>query len=88
MTTKKPRSPYSEDHTQVAEYCVSIKSLAKMLDVSVRHVERMQAAGKLPPPIRLGRSKRWRIEDIFAWLDDGCPFRSECASLLSRKGAA
>jgi excisionase family DNA binding protein len=57
--------------------CLNIKELAIILGVSVRHVERMDAAGKLPKPLRLGRAKRWRYEEIKSWLAAGCPERQQ-----------
>ena len=35
----------------------------------------MNAAGKLPKPIRLGRSVRWPVFEIEAWLAAGAPDR-------------
>jgi len=56
---------------------VDAKTLAEMLCCSVRHVERQDVSGKLPAPIRIGRAKRWRITEIDAWLEAGCPDRRE-----------
>lgn len=58
---------------------VNVRQLAKMLGVSPRHVERLDEAGKLPSPIRLGRSKRWPLDGsagIRAWIAAGCPSRN------------
>jgi predicted DNA-binding transcriptional regulator AlpA len=51
---------------------VSTKQLASMLSVSERHLYRLMSAGKLPPPIRIGRCLRWRLED-FPGLGDRSP---------------
>lgn len=51
------------------------RELAKMLGVSVRHVERLDSSGRLPKSLRLGRAKRWVVDDIKAWLRAGCPDR-------------
>ena len=48
--------------------CISIKGVAEMLGVSVRHVERLEAAGRLPRAIRLGRAKRYFLHDIERWI--------------------
>ncbi len=56
--------------------CLGIAEVARMLGVSERHVERMDASGKLPCPVRLGRAKRWLRADIDVWLAAGCPQRS------------
>jgi predicted DNA-binding transcriptional regulator AlpA len=35
----------------------------------------MDAAGRLPAPLRIGGSVRWRAEEIRDWLDAGAPDR-------------
>ncbi len=52
---------------------VDIHALAGLLDRSVASLERDQAAGRLPAPVRIGGSKRWRRADIEAWVAAGCP---------------
>lgn len=52
---------------------LSAGKLAERLGVSIRTLWRLRAAGKLPHPIRLGGSVRWRPEDIQAWIAAGCP---------------
>jgi excisionase family DNA binding protein len=44
------------------------RGVAAVLDISVRTVWKLVAAGALPAPIRLGRSTRWRTADIERWL--------------------
>ena len=51
--------------------------LASKLRVSRSMVHKLNSAGKLPAPVRLGRCLRWRADEINAWLADGCPSRSE-----------
>ncbi len=50
--------------------------LARRLGVSVRTVRRLDAAGKLPKPVRLGHSVRWRSDEIERWVVAGCPERA------------
>ena len=54
---------------------VSAAGVAQMLGVSLRHVRRMDAAGKLPRPIHLGASVRWPMAEVEAWLAAGAPDR-------------
>lgn len=50
--------------------------LARTLCVSSSTVWRMDAAGKLPRPLRLsGGTTRWRTDDIRRWVALGCPDR-------------
>lgn len=52
---------------------LAASELAERLGVSLRHVRRMQSAGKLPKPVRLGRSVRWDLATIREWLRLGAP---------------
>lgn len=54
---------------------MSARQLSQMLNVSLRQVWRLNAAGKLPRPIRLGGSVRWNRAEIQQWFEAGCPDR-------------
>jgi predicted DNA-binding transcriptional regulator AlpA len=54
---------------------VCARELAEMLNVSLRQVWRLNSAGKLPKPIRLGGSVRWNRQEITDWFGAGCPDR-------------
>ena len=56
-----------------AAQLIDIKALSAVLSRSVSALERDQAAGRLPPPVRVGGSKRWRLADVHAWINAGCP---------------
>jgi predicted DNA-binding transcriptional regulator AlpA len=44
--------------------------LAAALNISIRQLWRMRAAGELPAPVRVGRRcVRWRAEDVARYLD-------------------
>jgi predicted DNA-binding transcriptional regulator AlpA len=79
MTAQQPSGKPSPDTVAAPEpapLAVGAKGLAKMLRLSVRTIRTMDAAGKLPRPIRLnGHSIRWPVEDIRAWLAAGAPDR-------------
>lgn len=45
--------------------------LSNILDCSEKHVHRLTKAGKLPPPIHVGRLLRWRVGTIRDWLRNG-----------------
>ena len=49
--------------------------VSAMLDKSVRSVWRDHAADRLPKPIRIGGSVRWRKEEVVRWIRAGCPDR-------------
>ena len=47
---------------------LSRSDLARLLRVSTTSLDRLRAAGRLPPAIRLGGALRWRRETIEQWL--------------------
>ncbi len=52
---------------------VSPAGYAIMLDISRSKVFDMKASGQLPKAIKIGRLTRWRLSDIEAWINAGCP---------------
>ena len=54
---------------------LTARDVAALLNVSPRHVWKLLSSGKLPDPVRLGRSVRWRADELKAWTDAGCPAR-------------
>lgn len=53
-----------EEHQQL----VSIDVWAERLNVCRRQVEFMLAAKEIPPPIRIGKLRRWSETQIDAWI--------------------
>ncbi len=55
----------------------TVVELSRYLKTSVRQCWRWNDAKIIPPPIRIGghgsRTIRWRKQEIFEWLRDGCP---------------
>ena len=76
----------SEQPTFTAPLAYSAQHLAERLGVSLRHVRRMDAAGMLPKPIRLGRAVRWPAEDIHGWLKAGSPDRRKWEAIKALDG--
>jgi excisionase family DNA binding protein len=44
------------------------RALSLVLSISPRTLETIVARGEGPPFIRLGRQRRWRLEDVDAWI--------------------
>ena len=66
----------TDGHASIEEHlALDAKSLAALLQVSERHLRRLDAAGELPRPVKLGRAVRWPVSEFRAWLDAGCPDR-------------
>lgn len=47
---------------------LSIKDVAKTLGISPRTAETMLAAGELPPPLWIGKQRRWHPDSIAAYV--------------------
>lgn len=62
---------------QKTPFAISAKELAGRMEVSLRHVRRMDSSGQLPRPIKLGKCVRWSVEEINNWIDAGTPNREE-----------
>jgi excisionase family DNA binding protein len=52
---------------------VDTQEAAKLLQCSARKIFKMQIAGEMPKPIRIGRAVRWGRAELIAWIDAGCP---------------
>ncbi len=55
---------------------VNANALAKLLGKSLRTIRTLDAAGKLPVPLRIGGSVVWRVNEINEWLAAGAPSRA------------
>ena len=63
---------------------IDIGQLVVLLRRSAASLERDQAAGRLPAPVYVGGSRRWRRAEIEAWVAAGCPAGDGC--VRSRDG--
>ena len=64
---------------------IGIRPLSALLSRSIASLERDQAAGRLPPPVRIGGSRLWRRAEIEAWVKAGCPDAATWAALTGGK---
>lgn len=67
----------SDQVPSITPLCVDAVGLAMMLNVSERTVHRLDDGGRIPAAISLGACKRWRIEEVEAWMRAGAPKRKE-----------
>ena len=54
---------------------IPASEVAKLLNISERHVWALNSSGRLPRPIRLGRRVLWSRAEIAAWIEAGAPTR-------------
>lgn len=53
------------------------KDAAALVGVSRAQWWKLHSAGKVPLPVYLGaKAPRWRVDELRAWLDAGCPDRA------------
>lgn len=52
---------------------LDIGGVAEFVRLSPKTVARLAKARKMPPPLVVGGSRRWRRSDIEAWIAAGCP---------------
>lgn len=71
---------------------LTVKGVAEVLKLSSRQCWKMLSAGRLPSPVRISRSVRWRSDDIARWVSMGCPsrdvFEAAIAADLTTKARA
>jgi len=56
------------------------RQVAKLLNVSSRHVVNLDLQAKAPRPVRIGHCRRWVPAVIREWIAAGCPPRAEWES--------
>lgn len=51
---------------------LTVGEVARLLKVSIRQVWKLKSSGRICPPVHVGRSVRWRAEDIARFIEFGC----------------
>lgn len=75
---KKDRSTRRADSDQPTQpLLVSARQAAGMCGKSLRTWRTWDAAGRIPRPIRIGRSTLWGLEELRKWIAAGCPPRDQ-----------
>jgi predicted DNA-binding transcriptional regulator AlpA len=61
---------------------VDARRAAQLLGVGLRTLRAMDAAGRLPAPVRLSPGcVRWRLAELRDWTEAGCPDRATWACI-------
>ena len=66
-------------------FAVNDGGVANLLTISRRHVANLDATGRLPRAIHLGRCKRWVTAELREWLAAGAPPRDRWEEMTGRK---
>lgn len=80
--------PNEQDKTGavVAPLAVSPDEAARMLGISRAHLYNLRASGRLGPrAIRLGRSVRFEVAEIRAWIAAGAPPADRWAAMQGKQ---
>ncbi len=65
---------------------IDSRQVGELLNLSTRTVWRLLSAGKLPEPVRIGRSVRWSRSDLETWIANGCPETAPVEVIQSEQG--
>jgi len=77
-STKPPRPHVVPLTVDEPALLMDAARVGRLLALSPSTVWRMDAAGKLPKPLRLSTgTTRWRTDDIRRWVELGCPGRRD-----------
>ena len=66
-----------KSHATGVPLLVTARKAASMCSKSLRTWRSWDAAGRIPRPVRIGRSTLWRADELRAWAAAGCPRREE-----------
>ena len=61
--------------TSNTDRLLTAQMLADQLSLSKRQVHRLNSAGRLPKPLRIGGSVRWSEKIVNRWIEAGTPDR-------------
>ena len=69
-------SPPRKRRRVLKPLAVDARGLTQLLPFGIRTIRTMDAAGKLPAPVRVGGRVMWLVSEIRAWLAAGAPDRA------------
>lgn len=74
------------DVTGAPPILVDARTAAALLGVGLRTLRTMDAAGKLPAPVRLSAGcVRWRLAELRDWTEADCPDRARWAAIRTAR---
>ena len=56
---------------------LDVKEASRLCSISAPMLYKLNAAGNLPAPIKIGKLMRWRRKEILKWINAGCPVGSK-----------
>lgn len=74
--TLSPSSSSQASEISLRPSLLPATEVARILAISQRTLWRLESAGRLPRAVRIGGSVRWRQDELYAWIEAGCPRRN------------
>ncbi len=69
------------ESNQNTQFAINAKAFGQRLALSKRQIFRLNSCGKIPAPVKIGGSVRWKISDVELWLEWNCPDRRTFESM-------
>lgn len=69
----------------MSQLLLKIDEVAERLGIAKSTLWRLNASGKIPRPVRIGRSTRWRSDELEDWVEIGCPPREKWEIMKAKK---
>jgi predicted DNA-binding transcriptional regulator AlpA len=76
MPTEAP----TQTPAPAAALLVDAREAARLLGIARSSFWSLHAAGRVPAPVKLGRRTLWRVIELSAWTQAGCPPRDRWAA--------
>ena len=78
MTSKKKKQQQEKNAVvqkdgENATALLDVKEASRLCSISAPMLYKLNAAGSMPAPIRIGALMRWRRKEILKWISAGCP---------------
>lgn len=73
-TAATPGAPYPNDQALVP-LLLSAKQAAALCNRSLRTWRSLDSGGQIPRPVRIRKATLWRLDELRAWIEAGCPDR-------------
>jgi len=75
---KHVETPISDPSSALMPLLLSADETAALLGIARSHLYALHSSGRLgPTPVKLGKSSRWRRDEIEAWVLNDCPPRQK-----------
>lgn len=77
MTTASRVTRDASPRMRSERLLLTASEAAAMCGKSLRTWQMWDASGRVPRPVRIGRSTLWRIYELQSWIAAGCPRRAD-----------